>query len=94
MKRVYYILLAFIIATPIGLYLTDAPAWGEWDSEYYKEVLGFIPKSIKETTQVAPIPDYSLHSLGDVGSYYLSAIVGVCLIFGFFYILKKAVRHA
>jgi hypothetical protein len=93
MKKIYYILIAFAIATPIGLYLTNAPAWGEWESSYYKEALGFIPKGIKSSSQSAIAPDYSFSGLGDVSSYYLSATIGIALIFGIFYLLKKIIKH-
>ncbi len=93
MRRFYGILIAFVLAVPIGLYLTDASAWGEWEKEYYQKALGFIPGKIESTSQSAPIPDYALSGMGDVSSYYLSAAVGVALIFAFFYLLKRFVRH-
>ncbi|WP_457749325.1 PDGLE domain-containing protein [Sulfurimonas sp.] len=93
MKRIYYILISFILTVPIGLYLTNAPAWGEWENDYYKEHLGFIPKNIDIASQSAPLPDYSLSSLGEISSYYLSALVGVILIFGIFFLLKRFVKH-
>ena len=93
MKKIYYILIALIILSPIGLYLTDAPAWGEWDNSYYKKVLGFIPKGIENSTQNAPIGDYSINGVNEIVSYYLSAIIGVSLIFLIFYFLKKALKN-
>ena len=88
-KRVYIILIILISLIPLGL-LTNAPAWGEWSKEYYQKTLGFIPKGIENTKELnVPIKDYSISSLGDIGSYYLSAIIGVVIIYIFFYILTK-----
>ncbi len=88
-KRVFIILAILTALIPLGL-LTDAPAWGEWDKEYYKKILGFIPKGIEKAKEInAPIKDYSLNGLGDVSSYYLSAFIGAILVFAFFYFLTK-----
>ncbi len=92
-KRVFIILGILTALIPLGL-LTDSPAWGEWDKEYYKKILGFIPEGIEKAKEInAPLKDYSLNSLGDISSYYLSAIIGAVLIFMIFYFLAK-VFHA
>jgi len=93
MKRIYIILVALLALVPIGLYLTDAPAWGEWDNSYYQKTLGFIPKSIENATSTALFSDYSIKGLGDVPSYYISALIGIILIFAFFYLLKKFIKN-
>lgn len=87
------IILAIIIAlVPLGL-LTDAPAWGEWDNDFYKKNLGFIPEGIAKAKEfIHPLlPDYSLPGTNDVIGYYISAIVGSVLIFGIFYLIGKAI---
>jgi len=94
MKKIYYIIFTLILFVPLGLYMTNKPAWGEWESEYYKKVLGFIPEGIKKSSQSAIIPDYNIAKLGSVPSYYVSALVGVALIFAIFYILKKFIKNA
>ena len=88
MKKIYWFILAIIALVPLGL-ISENPAWGEWENEYYQKALGFIPKGMKEGGFEAPIPDYATSSLGDVGSYYFSAILGVVLIFAVFFALKK-----
>ena len=91
-KRVLIILGVLVALVPLGL-ITDNPAWGEWDLEYYKEKLGFIPKGIQTATSLHPIiPDYEVSGLGSVSGYYISAIVGVVLIFVFYFIFAKILR--
>ena len=91
-KRLLLILLVLTIATPLGL-ISESPAWGEWDIEYYQQVLGFIPKGIEQAKGVnAPIPDYEVSILGSVGSYYLSAVLGVILIAAFYFVLLKVIK--
>ncbi len=78
----------FLLLIPLGL-LTDYPAWGEWEPKFYQKVLGFIPEGIKNVKGLSSlIPDYSIDGLNPVVSYYISAFVGIGLIFGVFYILK------
>jgi len=91
-KKVLIVLGVLMALVPLGL-LTDNPAWGEWDLEYYKEKLGFIPKGMKSASSIHPIiPDYEVFGLGSVSGYYISAIVGVVLIFIFYFILAKILR--
>jgi len=91
MKKIYLFVLAVIALVPLGL-ISENPAWGEWENEYYEKALGFIPKAMQNSIFEAPIPDYATSSLGDVGSYYFSAFLGVLIIFGVFFILKKVVK--
>ncbi len=89
MKKAYIFLFGLVVLVPLGL-LTSNPAWGEWDSEFYRQKLGFIPKGIEKGSFFeAPFGDYTTSFLGDVGSYYLSAVLGIVLIFGIFYLLKR-----
>jgi len=90
MRREFKILLLLILLVPLGL-LTDNPAWGEWDLEYFEKVLGYIPKGM-EVNSTSLINDYYIPFLGEVGSYYLSAAIGVLLVFGFFYIIVKFLK--
>ena len=91
-KELFILLLFFFLLIPIGL-LTEYSAWGEWDISYYKKTLGFIPKGIIESFKIpAILPDYSLDNLNPVLSYYLSAILGVSIIFLAFWSLKNIKR--
>jgi len=94
MKKKVMIILGILIAlVPLGL-LTENPAWGEWDLEYYKEKLGFIPKGMESASAIKPIiPDYEIPGLGSVSGYYLSAIVGVLLVFLVYFILAKLLKN-
>ncbi|NPA65947.1 MAG: hypothetical protein GXO11_03605 [Epsilonproteobacteria bacterium] len=91
-KKIYLFLAVLIVLTPFGL-LTQNPAWGEWEEEYYHKVLGFIPQGIQNASLVdAPLGEYSVGGFGEVSSYYLSAILGVVVIFGVFVLLKKVIH--
>ncbi len=91
-KIALLILGLMLLAVPLGL-LTDAPAWGEWDNDYYKKVLGFIPKGMEEFNSfIHPIlPDYSVPGKSAVLGYYTSAIVGVAIIFLVWFVLGKII---
>jgi hypothetical protein len=85
-KKIYIVVAILFVLVPLGL-LTDYSAWGEWDMQHYKELIGFIPQGIEQAKGIKPIiPDYGE---GSVVMYYLSAIVGVSVLFGIFYILAK-----
>jgi len=92
MKRsVYMVLYVLIALVPLGL-LTDSPAWGEWEDLHYMQVLGFLPKGIADAKHLEPIiPDYSIAGLGETASYYLSALVGLLLIYTFYFIVGKLI---
>jgi len=95
MKKKAMLILGILIAlVPLGI-LTDNPAWGEWDLEYYKEKLGFVPKGMESAGSIKPIiPDYEIPGLGSISGYYLSAIVGVILIFLLYFILAKVLKKS
>lgn len=86
--RVFTLLTILFIIIPLGL-LTDNPAWGEWDFEFYEQTIGFIPEGMKNFPNFKSlIPDYSVDGLNQIISYYISAFIGVGLIYSIFYILK------
>jgi len=39
------------------------------------------------------MPDYTFAGLNDIASYYLSALLGIVLIFGFFYLVGKKIAR-
>ena len=94
MKRRYWMLLGLVTAlVPLGL-LTDAPAWGEWGREYYEKALGFIPKGMAAVPEGGGVlPDYSVPGLGSVSGYYLSALVGIGLLAGVYWLLYRLVKR-
>jgi|GEM_PF-516981 cobalt/nickel transport protein len=91
-KRVLIVLGLLLALVPLGL-LTDAPAWGEWDLDYYKKVLGFIPKNLEKGPLFnSPLPDYSVEGLNPVVGYYISGVVGVLLLFGIYFLIFKLLK--
>ena len=92
-KRLYIVLFALASLIPLGL-LTNSPAWGEWDSAYYKKILGFIPKGIQNANSIdSPLGDYSLNGTSDIAGYYLSAFIGIVILFIIFYVLMKIFKN-
>ncbi len=93
-NKIFAILAIVIVFVPLGLISSD-PAWGEWENEYYKKAVGYIPKGIEDATSiVTPIlPDYALEGGNEVLWYYVSAIFGALLLFCIFYILNKAFQN-
>ncbi|MDD2385092.1 MAG: hypothetical protein PHN18_12945 [Sulfurospirillaceae bacterium] len=93
MKNIFYPIIIVLIFLPLGL-ISENPAWAEWENEYYQEMLGFIPKGIENAFHMkALIPDYTIAGINEVVAYYLSGIVGITLIFGFFYFLGKKIAR-
>ena len=93
-KGLFYIFLLMFLLLPLGL-LTDAPAWGEWDNEYYQKILGFIPEGIKNAKPIHTfMSDYGIEGLNSIVGYYISAIVGAVIIYAIFYILAKVKKDA
>ncbi|WP_456393747.1 PDGLE domain-containing protein [Nitratifractor sp.] len=87
--KLWLALAALTVLVPLGL-LSDASAWGEWETDYYREILGFIPRGIENALSwKAPIPDYELPGLGATASYYLSAAVGIAAIYGIFWLMSR-----
>jgi len=86
------VMVIMILAVPLGL-LTDAPAFGEWDPDYYLKKLGFIPKGMAHfpNLQHPLLPDYSLPGTNEVLGYYISAVVGAALVFIIWYIIGKII---
>jgi uncharacterized membrane protein len=91
-KKLLIVLGIMLALVPLGV-LTDNPAWGEWDLDYYKQKLGFIPQGMEKAVSLHPlIPDYEVPGFGTISGYYLSAIVGVVLVFVIYFILTKILK--
>ena len=86
------VLAVMLLSVPLGL-LTDAPAFGEWDGDYYLKKLGFIPKGMEHfpNLQKPLLPDYSIVGANSVIGYYASAALGVALIFLIWFIIGKII---
>jgi hypothetical protein len=94
-KKLLIVLGVLLALVPIGL-LTSAPAYGEWDTSYYKKVLGFVPEGAVKLQNMLEfkhfLPDYSLPGANDVVGYYVSAIVGAILVFALYYLVYLAIK--
>jgi len=98
-------LLILSLITQVGIILPEffkaKDAWGEWDKDTIKELIGYIPKGMEKLDGLwkAPFADYAIKSF-DNGivklsfSYIFSAVVGVCIcIFLTFFVLKLIKRN-
>ncbi len=69
------------LLSPLGL-LASGTAWGEWGADEFSDMLGYVPKGLARFAEIwsAPLPDYTVPSLGDVPGYIASAIIGMALV--------------
>ncbi|MFQ6101892.1 MAG: PDGLE domain-containing protein [Anaerolineae bacterium] len=69
------------LLSPLGL-LASGTAWGEWGSDEFSDMLGYVPQGLAKFAEIwnAPLPDYTVPGLGDVPGYILSAVVGIALV--------------
>ncbi|NIM69773.1 MAG: cobalamin biosynthesis protein, partial [Xanthomonadales bacterium] len=88
-RRLWIIVLALAVLSPLGLWLPErlgaGDAWGEWSAEDLGRHIGFIPRGLARIADLwkAPIPDYGppgwegksvvFQSL----AYVVSAVVGL-----------------
>jgi putative flippase GtrA len=88
-KKAWMILLLLVVFVPLGL-LSSYPAWGEWENDYYKEKIGYVPSGIEKTSGFEiPVPDYTIAGMNDTLAYYISALIGIGVIFAFYFLLMK-----
>jgi cobalt/nickel transport protein len=89
------------VLSPIGLYLPHAfkagPAWGEWNADTTKGLVGYAPAGLKKLSTVwhALLPGYAFNGAEQAGSkyigfaYIISAVVGIALIAGVAFLIGK-----
>jgi hypothetical protein len=94
-KYLLIFILTVVVLTPLGL-IAEGPAWGEWSPEEIKAMLGYVPESIATTKPLMAtlIPDYEIRGLGSLASTWVSAIIGVGLVFVVMMGIKKSVKRA
>lgn len=94
-KYLLAFILSAIILTPIGL-VAEGSAWGEWSSDEIRAMLGYVPQSIAQAKPLigALIPDYEIGGFGALVSTWLSAVIGVGLVFGVMIAMKKSAKRA
>jgi cobalt/nickel transport system permease protein len=81
--RLWFVFLLLLLLTPLGLLATGA-AWGEWDEETLRRLIGYVPAGIARFGEglLKPLlPDYTLPGregkVWEVLAYLLSAGIGV-----------------
>lgn len=84
-------IIVIAVLTPIGLilpaYFKANAAWGEWNIEEVRALIGYIPLGLERLANLwsAPIPDYAFRSGEKSGifaqgaGYIISAISGIAL---------------
>jgi cobalt/nickel transport protein len=89
------------LLSPIGLYLPEkfkaGDAWGEWDGDKIKEVVGYLPAGFEKLSSLwhAALPDYAFKGWEEKGlghlsfAYIVSAVVGIALCVGGAFLLGK-----
>ncbi|CAB1251176.1 cobalt transporter CbiM [Clostridium sp. MT-14] len=86
-KPLYGILIALVVLCPLGL-LASGDAWGEWDTEGIKSLVGYIPHAFQHGMDYHAIAaDYSLSGTNDIVGYIISAIAGTAIIIIIFKII-------
>jgi len=92
---------ALAVISPIGLILPEkfkaTGAWGEWDAEKFKGLVGYIPNGLEKLSSHwnAILPDYAFKGWGTKGfghlsfAYIFSAVIGIALCAGVTYLVGK-----
>ena len=88
--------------SPLGLILPDhfkaGDAWGEWDAEKFKAMIGYIPQGLQKMSDLwkAPLPDYAFQGWREKGlthlslAYVASAVAGIAAVAALAWLLGKA----
>jgi hypothetical protein len=80
-NKLWIALGVLALLSPLGL-LASGTAWGEWGTDEFHDVLGYVPQGLARLAEIwsAPLPDYTVPGLGDVPGYILSAFIGMALV--------------
>ncbi len=85
------------LMSPIGLILPEklngGDAWGEWDAEKLREMLGFVPKGLAKLSGLWSVPNYgfgedSSHAVQYL-AYIVSGLLGIVLAGLIVFLLSK-----
>jgi cobalt/nickel transport protein len=99
-KKLWIGIGVLAVLSPLGLiipeWLKAGSAWGEWDAETIKEMVGFVPKGLEKLSGLwnPPLPDYGFGGEGaapwvQYGAYILSGVVGILLAWAVWLLIKK-----
>ena len=83
-----------IILTPLGLIATGTP-FGEWDADTIKDRVGYIPSGMGSGIADlwnSPLSDYGIAGVNAPLGYIISALVGVAICGGIFYLAMRWAR--
>ncbi len=89
-------LVTLIILAPLGLFAAGQ-TFGEWSPDQLKEKIGFVPQGLEKLSGIwnAPLPDYGSpgeeSQTGKVGTYVLTAVIGVVVCGGILFFVGKKV---
>jgi amino acid transporter len=94
-KYIYLFLLIAVILTPLGL-IAQGGAWGEWSAQELKAMLGFVPESIQNSSPLlhVMVQDYEIKDVHPLFATWISALIGVALIFLIMLGIKKGTKRA
>ncbi len=95
LKKVWAAIGGLILLSPLGVLATGS-VWGEWSTEEFQNMLGYVPEGISKApgSKLNFFPDYSVpgwaaNFTGTAAGYILSAVVGLLLIFTAIYIFNR-----
>ncbi len=99
-KKLLIGLFIVVVLTPLGILIpmvfNAGSAWGEWDTETLKKLVGYIPEGVKRYSGIwkAPFPDYTLGGenasvLVQMISYIAAGIIGIAIVSLIIYIMTK-----
>jgi len=89
-KKLWIGLVVMAILSPLGIYLPRRfgaeEAWGEWDIETIRKMLGYVPEGMRKIADFwkAPAADYNFGGKGSalsiqVLSYIISSLIGIAV---------------
>ncbi len=101
-KRLIIGLIMLTLLSPFGIILPQimrsGDAWGEWDIDTVKEMVGYIPEGMKRLVDIwkAPVPDYNMGGEDStltiqIVSYIISGLIGILITGGMIYLISKLV---
>jgi hypothetical protein len=89
-------LLVLTVLAPLGL-LAAGETFGEWGPSELKGKIGFVPQGLEKLSGIwdAPLPDYGIpgdeSQTGKVGTYILTAVIGIVVCSGVLFFVGKKV---
>lgn len=90
--KLWILIAVLIILSPLGLiipkYFKGGAAWGEWDIDEIREMIGYVPSGLARFASLwkAPLADYN-------PSYILSAAAGILCVAGIVFLIGKFITR-